>query len=386
MSNLIPFWNHAGESHLLEGYPHSFADWVSGETLAPETQSLISLVESRIGRSVTSTRCRSIGANLVLQALLDDGATVFIRQRCAGQDPSSESWSLAKFAAETNLLQWLKANSDLPIPSLHCVELRPESINSFMVQERMSGAELFNNYALLSTATKEKLVQSYAQVVLRLFRLSVPQGKIGSAASVFSSPNVFEVGPRIGLTPAGTSSKSFNSLGEYFDFLITWRKSQTLDHPLANQALRQLEKHLPVLLSVVNQPSALRSVLGHEDLHAQNILASSDGHVTGIVDWEAHCVKPAILGAEYPDWLLYDGPQDPRFASASNWWLESPAESARLCSIFEKVVEAQDPEYLEVLQLGKKLRAIVAWLIRSSEVPDDPWGRRLQSWIDAELK
>ncbi|KAJ7581084.1 hypothetical protein C8J56DRAFT_1057083 [Mycena floridula] len=121
-----------------------------------------------------------------------------------------------------------------------------------MVQKRMSGAELFNNYALLSTATKEKLVESYAQV-------------------------------------------------------------------------------------------------NRDDLHGQT---SPDGQVAGIIDWELHCVKPAIT-AVYPHWLLYRGYQDPQFSSPGSWWQESPVESARLWGIFEKMVEARDPEYLQALQLGK---------------------------------
>jgi hypothetical protein len=75
----------------------------------------------------------------------------------------------------------------------------------------------------------------------------------------------------------------------------------------------------------------------HDDPNYSNILIDESGRICGIVDWEFHALQPAILAASYTPWLEYDGCEDPRFCPDNTWWLESRAESKRLCGIFEEV-------------------------------------------------
>lgn len=150
--------------------------------------------------------------------------------------------------------------------------------------------------------------------------------------------------PRIGANPLVSADKVFDDISEYMAYFFSLkRRSPVIGSDgsalLSAQAvISDLEAHVRLLLErVIGNPSFLRCVLCHGDLHGGNILADSHGNITGILDWELHSIQPAILAAEYPNWLSYDGVEDPRFANPDNWWLESPAESARLRELFEQV-------------------------------------------------
>jgi hypothetical protein len=47
-------------------------------------------------------------------------------------------------------------------------------------------------------------------------------------------------------------------------------------------------------------------VPSHEDFGAQNVFINDDGLITGVIDWEFHMVKSAVLAATYPFWIRYD--------------------------------------------------------------------------------
>jgi hypothetical protein len=68
-----------------------------------------------------------------------------------------------------------------------------------------------------------------------------------------------------------------------------------------------------------------------------NLMVDSNGRITGVLDWWMHSASPAILAADYPPWLRYDGINDPRFAAPGKLWLETPEESTRLRAIYQEV-------------------------------------------------
>ena len=181
-------------------------------------------------------------------------------------------------------------------------------------------------------------MSSYAEIVLKLFNLSVPQ-RIGSVSTSDNGATI-SVCPKIGVTASKSAARVFGHLEELFAFLIA-SKSASLstgdDRAQCEDVLSELKQKVSALVTRITSPVLLRCVIVHEDLHAWNILAKEDGSISGVIDWELHCIKPTILGAQYPDWLLYDGMYDVRFASPNNWWLESPDESARLRYLFEEV-------------------------------------------------
>ena len=182
-------------------------------------------------------------------------------------------------------------------------------------------------------------MSAYVDTVLEIFRLAVPQG-IGSVS--FEPDSVMNVGPLIAANPVQSSSKTFNNISEYFHFLITLKRQVVCsmnpeDQPRAKDSLCSVEAKALSFLQGVTDPSLLRCVLSHADLHNHNILAMNVGSITAILDWEINRIQPAILGVEYPLWLADQGADDPRFADDYTWWEDSPDERRRIHVRFEQV-------------------------------------------------
>ena len=183
-------------------------------------------------------------------------------------------------------------------------------------------------------------MSSYADVMLKLFNLKVPQkiGSLGPGPSL-STPGVM---PKFGLRHFVSADKVFGDIKEFFDFLFSVKRhskfigEDSMSRERAAAVLNALEAYVHSLLQNITTP-LLRIVLVHDDPNVSNILIDESGAICGIVDWEFHSLQPAILAASYPPWLDYDGCEDPRFCADDTWWLESREESKRLCGIFEEV-------------------------------------------------
>lgn len=190
-------------------------------------------------------------------------------------------------------------------------------------------------------------MSAYVDIVVEIFRLPVPQD-IGSAS--FDTSSVMTVGPLIAANPPQSSSKVFNDIFEYFHFLVTLKKRviclmKVEDQPRAEEILSFVNAKALDLLQGITDPSFLRCVLTHADLHNHNILVTNDGRITAVLDWELNRIQPAILGVDYPLWLSDQGPDDPRFASDNTWWEDSPADRKRIRAQFEKVSCEESPRY-----------------------------------------
>ena len=87
-------------------------------------------------------------------------------------------------------------------------------------------------------------------------------------------------------------------------------------------------------VSSYEDAALLRCVPSHQDFSAQNIFINGEGLITGVIDWEFHMVKPAVLAAAYPAWIRYYGTADPRFVDRkgqfTSFWMVSPADAERL--------------------------------------------------------
>jgi len=155
------------------------------------------------------------------------------------------------------------------------------------------------------------------------------------------------------------------------------------DKPRAEETLTSLEAKAYSILQGITDPSSLRCVLTHADLHNHNILVASNGRITAVLDWELNRIQPAILGVDYPRWFSDDGPDDPRFADDNTWWEASPAERDKIRTQFEEMVKERDPQFYKCLMEGRDLRAIVAWLM---DWRADPGFDRMRSWSTSQLK
>lgn len=190
--------------------------------------------------------------------------------------------------------------------------------------------------------TQEHLLSSFAEFALGIYGIQVPQ-KIGSTALSPTDSDILDVIPKLAIRREHSAKQVFDSLEAFFTYLFDYRRSSPMNgedkgNIVKSQAvLDGLAHHVWGLLKKTKAGSLRRCVLRHDDLNDRNILASDEGNITGIVDWEYHSVQPAILAVEYPPWLLYDGPFNPKFASVNTVWLDSADESARMCHLYEEV-------------------------------------------------
>jgi hypothetical protein len=235
-------------------------------------------------------------------------------------------------------------------------------------------------------------ISSYKKTGLRLLRNMIPT-----------------LGPCISQSSQHTPSTPFATIGEYFKWLVKVKmQSATVgkeksDIEAASHVLKNLQLHLFNEFTRFDD-SLLRSVPSHEDLHAHNVFVGNTGHITGIIDWEFHMIKPAVLAAAYPSWIRYDGTNDPQFVDKggqfSSFWFASRAEAARLRRVYDSVVNfykttssnvtddvpltpqivsKADPEYYRALKEGQMCREAEDWL---KDDRPDVGCRRLQEWFD----
>ena len=109
----------------------------------------------------------------------------------------------------------------------------------------------------------------------------------------------------------------------------------------ARVTLERLENLISESVSGYDDAALLRSAPSHQDFSAHNVFINGKGLITGVIDWEYHMVKPAVLAATYPSWIRYDGTADPRFVDRkgqlTSFWMASPADAERLRREYDAV-------------------------------------------------
>ncbi|KAG2149061.1 uncharacterized protein EDB93DRAFT_1103631 [Suillus bovinus] len=331
------------------------------------------------GFHIKSFRQRRLGAHPVFEISLAGGQTVWLWLRPTSSD---SDWSQRLFESETALLRWLSAHSAVPAPHLlHVLPCSAKIARNAFVTQGLTGEPIKNLYPTLSSQAKEQLVRSYADFALKLFDINVPQ-TIGSI-SVTSSPDELVVIPRIYNANHAHASEVFPTLQKYLQYLSTLKTSRAFaldtgdeNRFRAQASVSQLIAHLRVHLTQVDERCVRRMVLAHDGLGDMDLMIDSSGNLTGILDWWMNSTSPAILAADYPPWLRYDGINDPRFAAPRKSWLETPEESARLRKIYQRAVKANDFYYTALMQ-GAQLRAAVGWVF---DTEDDPCCARMKQW------
>ncbi|GLB42982.1 hypothetical protein LshimejAT787_1204310 [Lyophyllum shimeji] len=378
----LPFYNFLGEIEYVPGYPLSFGDWShsTGEAASAEQESLLDAIPGILGKSPTESHVRACDLNLTLEVGFEDGSSVIARKILTNNNADAEL-GVQKLRTEARLLHWLAKNTDIPVPRiLPPVEDRSRN---FFITDKLPGVMLLNIYGTLDSMAKERLVESFADIALTMFRLDVPQS-IGTFAPDISTGSL-DVVPRIGVQTF-RARRVFDDIQQYIDFLLEMKRNSPVIGGDDGGHIEELRGHLDRVLADLfsktsDCTSLLRCVLAHGDLNERNILVDKSGNITGIVDWEYQVLHPAVLAADYPPWLSYDGCCDPRFADPKQMlWLDSPDESRRLRDMYLQIVKSRDHEYWTALVLGAKLRSCVNWLLN---VDSDPGCKRMKKWMDA---
>lgn len=102
------------------------------------------------------------------------------------------------------------------------------------------------------------------------------------------------------------------------------------------RAMRRLEAHLTQDIRELDEP-LLRCVPALEDMSPHNVWIDAEGHISGIADWGSLVVKPAVLAAEYPEWLDYPDTEHPMLNTKDGRYMEQAMSAERLCVEVEEV-------------------------------------------------
>lgn len=331
------------------------------------------------GFHIQSFRQRRLGIHPVFEISLAGAQTILMWLRPTSSDPG---WSQRLFESETALLRWFAAHSAVPVPRLlHVLPSSAEIPRNAFVTQGLTGGPIKDFYPTLSPRAKEQLVRSYADFALKLFDIVIPQ-TIGTI-TVMNPSDELTVIPRICSVSHAHASEVFPTLQKYLEYLSTWKKRRafTLDTGDENRfraqaSISQLIAHLRKHLAQLDERCVSRMVLAHDGLGDLNFMIDSSGNITSILDWWRNSTLPAILAADYPPWLRYDGINDPRFAAPRKSWLETPEESARLRTMYQEAVKNNELYYTGLMQ-GAQLRAAVGWVFDSE---DDSCCARMRQW------
>jgi len=383
MTGDLPFYNYLGDIEFMAPYPVSFGDWSPSidESVDAEQQLLVDKISHILRKTPTASHVRARNSNLTLEVGFNDQSKVIARKIISySEDRVNDERRIQKHRSESRLLKWLANHPDIPVPRI----LFPVDDQNcdFIIMDKLPGTMLLNTYATFNTAAKEQLVQSFAYIALALFRLEVPQ-RIGTFIPGISSQG-HDVIPRIAMQTF-QATRVFEDIKKYLDFLFEMKKNSPFiganDGGHIDELKLYVDELLAELLSTTATSALLRCVLVHDDLNDTNILVDKGGRITGVVDWEYQTLQPAILAADYPPWLSYDGCCDPRFADPKQTlWLDSPEESKRLRDLYLQIVQSKDHEYWDALVQGARLRSCVKWLLDCSR---DLECRRMKMWMDA---
>lgn len=277
-----------------------------------------------------------------------------------------------KTSNEVAVMTWLRRRTSIPVPRVVRYDQTVNNVlgREFTLVERMPGRSVDSVYARLDDAAKRKLVTQLTDMLLELHAHAFHH--VGGLQLVGDD---IRPGPLLQDTcwflpgreadfGSDESVETLHALGPYSshaDYVKGYVAA--LVHAISvHEPLRWLRDLLPRLraLVVVALPRLrldTAMVLAHKDLHFGNVMASPDGDVTAILDWEFAAVVPVTR------W-------DPVHAFLWNcrYTQEGHDEKYRMRAVFERELERRGvPKWWEaphddigaVWDLVSHLRAVV---------------------------
>lgn len=186
-------------------------------------------------------------------------------------------------------------------------------------------------------------------MALELFRLTVPQ-RIGSPQCSADGATM-DVCPWTCSVSSASSTRVYSTLEDWLASMVAAKLASASEYDDDDNAdpdshvrlrrervLERLGTALAAFCARAVRPAHRRCVLAHDDLSHTNVLATPEGAIAAVVDWEYASVRPAILAAEYPRYLRYDGIFDPKYPfNKGGWYLVSPEDAASLCELYREV-------------------------------------------------
>ncbi|KHO01311.1 Aminoglycoside phosphotransferase [Metarhizium album ARSEF 1941] len=276
-----------------------------------------------------------------------------------------------KTTNEVAIMTWVRRNTRIPVPRVVRYDNTPNNVlgREFTLLEEAPGRSVDSVYAHLPDATKVRLVNELIDALVELrahpFRHVGGLQLVGD--EVLPGPlleDAFWFRP--GMEAEFGSDESVQTPGpvgpysSHADFVRGY--IGVVAHAVAaHDALAWARHLLPRLAGLVAALPRLELdtalVLAHKDLHFGNVMASPDGRVTAILDWEFAAVVPVVR------W-------DPVCAFLWNceYTQEGHDEKYRMRAVFERELErrgvvkwwqATSPDIDAVWDVVRYMRAIV---------------------------
>ncbi len=258
-----------------------------------------------------------------------------------------------KTANEVAVLRWLAGHTSIPVPAVVRFDATSDNAlrREFTLLERVPGASVDKMFADMSEDAKVRLVAQLTDVLVELNAHEWQHvgglqldDKTGEAVPGPVLEDTFWMVPDIeAYWGAEESVTTLNPTGPYKShaelvqaFLQVYVHAVSRHESLAwlrqdlQPRLEALIAHLP---SLETQLAATRLILAHKDLHFANVMATPDGTLTGILDWEFAGVVPALRWDPVRAFLWNGQPEE-----------ATGAEKERLRGIFEKTLEERGIE------------------------------------------
>lgn len=272
-----------------------------------------------------------------------------------------------KTSNEVAVLKWIKDTCapTIPVPAVVRHDTSEDNVLGceYTLLEKIPGHSVDKIYSQLSDGAKLKLICQLTDVLIELNKYEwkhVGGLQLSNTGEAVAGPvleDTFWLVPDIAqlwgpdesietLNPKGPYSSHEGLVQGYLEvFIHAIETHQTLSWLLDdfNPRLRALVSRLPQLAGL----NDTRLVLAHKDLHFANVMATEDGTLTGILDWEFAGVVPALR------W-------DPVRAFLWNGSMDESAgpEKERMRQLFEKEM---------------KRRGVEPWWNQSSEATELVW-------------
>lgn len=212
---------------------------------------------------------------------------------------------------EVAVMAWVAENTSVPVPAVVRYDATPNNPlgREFTLLECAPGRSVNKMYDDLDDATKRKLVSQLTDFVTELNKHDwnhVGGLKVADEGSIVPGPvleDTFWMGPDIpkywgdgetfeSLNPTGPFTSHAGLVQGYLERFIHAVEVHSTLSWLRNliPSLRGLIAKLPAMEPL----SSTRLILAHKDLHFCNVMATPDGEITGVLDWEFAGVVPAL--------------------------------------------------------------------------------------------
>ncbi|KAF3043144.1 hypothetical protein E8E12_004312 [Didymella heteroderae] len=166
------------------------------------------------------------------------------------------------------------------------------------------------------------------------------------------------------------------------------------DHKQAEEMHIIHTKLLAVLPLLFSSTDAETTCIYHDDLSLSNILVSSSGEISGIVDWEVIIAAPAWEAFQIPSFLdicpedriadaLSPSELEDEEAVQDHYNLVQDYEITQLRAFFLEEMGRENPWWLETYEQESTRRDV---LVAIANAGNDMYQNRIKGWLDSLLE